>query len=256
MSPTSERSTAAGRWISFRRDRPAARLRLFCFPHAGGGASTYRHWPAALPESIDVCPVQPPGRENRIREEPCSTMDELVAAADGALAPLLDRPFALFGHSLGATVAYEWAQRLERRGAPAPRMLLASARAAPTAPLRFEPMFDLPLDAFKSRLAELAGTPAEILDNEEMMEILLPMLRADFEIHDTYRWRERPPLRCPIRVFGGRDDPAVSREELDAWHQVTTAPVAVEILPGDHFSLLADGTLLDRVADALADLAR
>lgn len=255
MSMATERSSAAERWISFRRSRPDARARLFCFPHAGGGASAYRHWPGKLPEAIDVCPVQPPGRENRIREAPLSTMDELVAAADRALAPLVDRPFALFGHSLGATVAFEWAHRLRDGGGPEPEALLVSARAAPTAPLRFEPMFDLPLDAFKERLAELAGTPAEILENEEMMQILLPMLRADFEVHDTYRWRPRPELTCPIRVFGGRRDRAVTREELDAWHQVTTGPVSVELLEGDHFSLLTDGALLDRVEEALTDLA-
>ena len=242
----------ASRWISFRRDLPRARLRLFCFPFAGGGASAYRLWQSAMPEGVEVCPVQPPGRENRVREAPFRRTEALIDALDEALRPLVDRPFALFGYSMGATLAFEWAHRLRRELGVEPEVLLVAARAAPHLPRLCPLMYELPDDELKARLEELAGTPKEILGNDELMELLLPMVRADFEMHDTYRFSEREPLRCPVVAFGGVADAAVPTSELEAWARVSRGDFELLSLPGDHFGLLQGERLAGEVARRLA----
>jgi medium-chain acyl-[acyl-carrier-protein] hydrolase len=200
-----------------------------------------------MPAGVDVCPVQPPGRENRIRESPLRRTGALVEAMDEALRPLVDRPFALFGYSMGATVAFEWAQHLRRTRGVEPERLIVAARAAPQVPRLWPEMYSLPDRQMKRQLLELAGTPPEILENEELMEILLPLLRADFEIHDTYAPSSLEPLDCPIDVFGGVDDPAVPEEHLRAWEAVTRAECRLRRLPGDHFGLLRGEPLTDEV---------
>lgn len=242
---------AADRWVAFRREQPGARLRLFCFPFAGGGASAYRRWQSLMPAGVEVCPVQPPGRENRIRDAPLTSTAALIEALDEALAPMLDRPFALFGYSMGATMAFEWAHRIRQRASVEPLMLIAAARAAPQLPRTWPAMHHLPDDELKERLHELEGTPREILDNEEIMELLLPLLRADFAIHDTYEPGPYEPLSCPVFTFGGRDDDAVDEEHLRAWREVSRGEFRFELLPGDHFSLLKDERLPRQVGRLL-----
>lgn len=224
-------------WIAFRKPRPQARLRLFCFPYAGGGALIYRSWVEEIAQEIEVCPVQLPGRERRLREAAHTRMEPLVDALVPALQPYLDIPFAFFGHSMGATIAFEVAQRLRRQGLPGPEHLIASARRAPQVVAEDIKYYLLGDDEFRQRLREIEGTPEEVLDSDELMELVMPLLRADFELVDTYPPSDLPPLDCPITVFGGLGDPEVHREELEAWCQATNARCRLRMFPGSHFFL-------------------
>lgn len=247
-------SHGANPWLAYRRVRPAARLRLFCFPYAGGGASVYRGWSEELPETVEVCPVQPPGREGRIRQPPFRELDALVAALDEGLSAELDElPHAFFGHSLGAIVGYELARRRRERGASPPVHLLVSAHIAPSVASDTEPIHDLPSDRFRERLRSLNGTPAEVLDHPELMELVEPLLRADFRINETYRHRSGPPLDCAVTAFGGFRDQDVPRVKIEPWAEVSTGRFRVHMLPGDHFFLSGSGRphLLRLVKDAL-----
>ncbi|MCP2256361.1 medium-chain acyl-[acyl-carrier-protein] hydrolase [Streptoalloteichus tenebrarius] len=228
-----------------------ARVRLYCLAHAGGDARMFAPWSARLPEHIEVCPVQLPGRGERLQHRPLSTLpevlDEILAAVDTSL------PFALFGHSLGAILAFEAADRL--RDHP-PARLLVSGHRAPHLPLREEVIHHLPDEQFVARLAELNGTPQVVLDNPGFLRMLLPVMRADFTISETYRYRDRPPLSCPITAFGGTEDPDVSHRELVEWSRHTTGACRAEQFPGDHFFLTRDpDPLLASVARELAEFA-
>jgi surfactin synthase thioesterase subunit len=239
-------------WIAYLRPRPEARLRLVCFPYAGGGASVYRGWQEALPGFIEVWPVQPPGREGRIREAPLTSVDALVDGfLDAHARDLEAAPYALFGHSMGATLAHETALRLVRRGGPPPLHLAVSARRAPHRPEHHPPIHDLPEDEFRAELRRLNGTPQEVLDHPELMDLIGPMLRADFTLIETYRPGDTPPLDAPITAYGGLADPDVPRDDLEAWSECTRRRFRVGIFPGDHFFFNGiSGT------DLRADLAR
>ena len=235
----SARATPASPWIAYRSEKPRARCRLLCFPFAGGSASAFRTWGAELPAEIEVWPVQPPGREGRIHEEPFSRVEDLVAALARGLAPELARgtPFAFFGHSLGTLVAYELARSLRREGLPGPRHLFVSAHIAPQQPSRDEPIHSLPEPEFRDRLRRLNGTPEEVLAHPELMELLGPLLRADFAANETYAHRDGPPLDCPITAFGGLTDEDVGEEDLRRWSERTHGPFRLRLYSGDHFYL-------------------
>jgi medium-chain acyl-[acyl-carrier-protein] hydrolase len=233
-------------WLAYLRPRPRPSVRLFCFPYAGGGASVFRGWADGLPDSVEVCPVQLPGREARFREPAFTRLGPLTDAVAGALRPYLDRPFALFGHSLGALVAFELARRLDRDGGPQPVRLFVSGCAAPSVPRGGRPIHGLPDSAFRAELRRLNGTPAAVLDNAELMEILLPTLRADFALCETYAFAPRPPLTCPISCWGGLGDDTASRQDLDAWREQTAGPFRLRMLPGDHFFVRSARPLLLR----------
>lgn len=224
-------------WIAFRKPRANARLRLFCFPYAGGGALIYRPWVTEVAPEIEVCPVQLPGRERRMREAAHTRMESLIDALVPALGPYLDKPFVFFGHSMGASIAFELAQRLRREGLPTPTHLVASARRAPQVIADDIKYYLLPDAEFRQRLREIEGTPEEVLDSDELMELVLPLLRADFELVDTYPPSDLPPLDCPVTVFGGLADPEVRRDELEAWCEVTTNQCRLRMFPGGHFFL-------------------
>lgn len=225
------------RWITRPRPSPGARLRLLCLPHAGGGASSYRGWADALPPEVEVCPVQLPGRENRLAEPPFDRMAPLAEALADVVEPLLSLPFALFGHSNGALVGFELARTLRARGRPGPVHLFASGRRAPDLPPDRPPTHHLPDAAFLADLQELGGLPPQVLEHPELMEMLLPTLRADVASHETYEFQEQPPLAFPITAYGGLTDPRVSREKLQAWSRHTAGPFVMRLFPGGHFYL-------------------
>ncbi len=241
-------------WIAYRRPRPTARLRLFCFPYAGGGATTYRPWVDEMPPEIEVCPVQLPGREQRMREKPFTRVAPLVEALAAGLAPLLDDlPFAFFGHSMGAIIAFELAHRLHRQP---PAQLLVSARRAPQLPPRDTSTYDLPPAEFRAKLLRMEGTPREVLDHQELMELLEPLLRADFELNDTHPPTGHPPLDVPITAFGGVRDGEVERRQLQAWREVTSGRFRLRMLAGGHFYLHQQrGSLIAAVCDSLSVLS-
>ena len=251
-------TVATGRnpWIGHRTERPDAPLRLFCFPYAGGGASVYRGWGEALPADVEVLAVQPPGREGRIREPLLRDMDTMIDALDAGLADELDaKPHAFFGYSLGALTAYELARRRRDAGRGEPLHLIVAAHSAPQLPWEDEPLHDLPSDLFRERLRELQGTPAELLDHPELMDLVEPMLRADFRLNETYVHRPGPPLDCPITAFGGVGDDHVPRDELAAWGERTRGGFEVRTIRGGHFFLhepAARGELLRTLATLLS----
>ena len=228
-------STTTNRWISRPRANPRARLRLFCIAHAGGGASAFRGWAEGLPPEVEVCPVQLPGRENRFSERPFDRVDPLAAALADAVRPWLDLPWALFGHSNGALIGFELARTLRARGLSGPRHLFPSGRRAPDMPAQGRAISHLPDDEFLADLAELGGMPRELLENSEIMQMLVPVLRADMALHETYEFREEAPLDCPITAYGGLADAKTTREAVEAWGRHTRGPFVVRMFPGGHF---------------------
>ncbi len=231
---------------------PAARVRLFCIPYAGGGASVFRRWPSGLPDDVDVCAIQLPGRETRLMERPCSSLVSLVGDLSEALAPHLDRPFALFGHSVGALIGFELARRLRRRDGRLPVHLFVSGCPAPQVRDTGPPIHGLPEPEFLDRLRRFNGTPPEVFQHRELMELVVPVLRADFALRETYELVAESPLECPISAFGGSDDRDVPLPQVEAWREHTRSTFHLHTLPGGHFFLhTAQALLLERVSLAL-----
>lgn len=233
-------------WIASLRPKPAAALRLFCFPYAGGGASIFRGWAAALPPAVEVYPVQLPGRENRLRERPFTQISPLVEALADALRPYLDRPFAFWGHSMGALISLELARQLRREKGPDPVHLFVSAYSAPQIPPD-SAIHRLPEAAFVEELRRLKGTPEAVLQHAELMQLMLPLLRADFALVETYGYVHEDPLDCPISAFGGLEDDGVSYDDLMAWREQTRSAFKLRMFPGDHFFLHANRAQLLQV---------
>lgn len=210
-------------------------LRLFCLPYAGGGVSAYRKWSSLLPTGVQLFAAQMPGREERFVEPPLRDLDAVLRHLAAAIEPLLDRPFMFFGHSLGALIAYELTQLLRARGRPMPAHLFVSGRRAPCVPIGRRPFHDLPDDELIREIGKLNGTAEGILQNDELMALVLPTLRADFAIHDTYRYREQDALDVPFSVFGGLDDTTSTTENLSAWESLTTRGARLSLFKGGHF---------------------
>ncbi|WP_028319415.1 thioesterase II family protein [Desulfobulbus elongatus] len=209
-------------------------FRLFCFPYAGGGASIFRQWQEKMPPGVQVCGVQLPGRENRITEAPCTDLLLLVERIFAGLRPLMDRPFAFFGHSLGAKLAFELARLLRKRSQPQPRHLFIAGSRAPH--LREpRPLHHLPEHLFIEELRRYAATPDVLLENRELMAFYLPLLRADFTVDETYVHSAGTPLQCPLTVYGGLDDREVAPGELEAWQQHSTGAFCCRMFAGNHF---------------------
>jgi medium-chain acyl-[acyl-carrier-protein] hydrolase len=225
-------------WIIRFGERPGAELRLFCFPYAGGGASAYRGWPADLPESVEVCAVQPPGRESRLREPPS---DDLLRLADRVVEgarPWMDGPFAFFGHSMGALLAFETVRALRRAGMPGPEWLFVSGRRGPRIPDPEPPLSHLPEPEFIAEIQRrFGGIPAEVLKHRELVELLLPGLRADVASLEKYAYEPGELLECPVTAVGGGSDPRATRDELQAWRGETRGPFEARTFPGGHFYL-------------------
>lgn len=231
-------------WIQYSRRAPNAKMRLFCFPYAGGTAQIFRNWADNLPSTIEVCPVQLPGRGNRMREMPFRHITPLVEDIAEGLSPFLKGPFAFFGHSLGAIISFELAIKLQREDGRLPAHLFVSGRRAPVIPSQDPITHNLPADEFVEELRRLNGTPREVLGHSELMQLMLPVLRADFEISQTYKHSGGQSLSCPMTVFGGLQDQDVPRDYLEAWQDHTTGPFKLRMLPGDHFFLHESEQLL------------
>ncbi|MFE7323777.1 thioesterase II family protein [Streptomyces sp. NPDC057565] len=228
----------AGVWASTGPGFEEAPIRLLCFAHAGGGPLFYRPWRDPLLPEIGVLAAVLPGRETRVRERPCERLDELLPPLFDALRPYADRPFALFGHSLGAIVAYEMARLFSESGTGPPLRLFVSGRRAPHLPARHAPRHTLTDVDFLGLLTQLGGTPPEILRQPGMAELFLPSLRADFRMNETYDPApERPPLFCPVTALTGDADPEVTRDDIAAWSAVTCRDFRMRTFDGDHFYL-------------------
>ena len=226
---------------------PQASMRLFCFPYAGGGATIYHQWRKKLPSSVEIVGAHLPGRGTRLQETAFTRMTRMVEVLGEAIIPYLDKPFAFFGHSMGAVTGYELACWLRDQNYPQPVRLFVSGQRAPQLPNTDPVTYNLPDADFIRELSSLNGTPKEALAHPELMAIMLPLLRADFEVVETYAHEPKAPLDCPIIAFGGMQDDKVTREQLEAWHQQTTGPFSARVLPGDHFFLHSHQDLLLRM---------
>lgn len=229
-------------WLRTVQANRCAKLRLFCFPHAGGGASVYSLWHRLLPE-IEVTAVQLPGHENRISEPLCTEMRQIVDGLYQAFCENLqlcvdsDQPFVFLGHSMGALLAFELARSLRSHQLPMPALLIVSGHRAPHLLSTDEPIHQLPERQFLQKLAEFEGTPAAILAMPEFREVWLPVIRADFELCEGYQYASQPPLNLPIVALYGKDDPQIEATEMEAWSQHSHCPFVSYPLPGEHFYL-------------------
>lgn len=221
-------------WLGFHKLNPDASLRLLCFPYAGGSAQIYREWQKAFPSNIEVCAIQLPGRGHRLAEPAFTNVHDLVKVAVEDLLPIIDRPFALFGHSMGALIAFEFAHLLREKRGVEPEHLLVSSRRAPHLPLD-RVTYNLAEAEFLAELNQLNGTPREVLEHPELMKLLMPLLRADFELIQTCTYEPKSPLNCPVTAIGGSEDDEVTDDKLEAWREHTTGEFSLHIVPGDHF---------------------
>ena len=222
------------------------RLRLFLLPFAGAGASAFRTWPDAMPSDIEIYALQPPGRENRIAEAPFVSLVDLVRALAEDISGLTHDPFAFFGHSMGALVAFELSRELRRRGQGEPLHLVVSGFRAPQLPQRRPPLHRLADDRLVGELRNLGGTPPEVLDQPDLLGLVLPTLRADLAVSETYDYRSEPPLTCQVSAWGGKQDPYLDEAELHSWSATTSGPFAVQRFPGGHMYVVTASTTLAR----------
>jgi medium-chain acyl-[acyl-carrier-protein] hydrolase len=234
----------ADSWFHIGNARRQVDFKLFCFPYAGGTASVYRNWGDLLPSTVQVIPVELPGRGNRLKEHPFVSLPRLTDVLAETMLPLLDSPFAFFGHSMGAVIAFELARCLRRQQAPEPQAIFVSGRNAPQISDPDPVTYNLPKDEFIEELGKLDGTPKEVLEHAELMELMIPLLRADFQVVQTYEYRAEPPLRCPIIGYGGLQDRDVTRDLIQPWEEQTSSDFGLHMLPGDHFFIRSSQPLL------------
>ncbi|MCH2087142.1 MAG: thioesterase domain-containing protein [Pseudoalteromonas sp.] len=220
--------------------KPNAKHRLFCFPYAGGGNQTYYNWTKYLPENVELVIIQPPGRGARLNESRYTTMHDLVANLLAHFTLFIDKPYTIIGHSLGSRVGFELINQLHQRKLPLPQNFFASGSKGPHQAPREKTSFDLPEHEFKEELRKLSGTPNEILKNDELMQLILPIIRADFQIADTYRFNMK--CKFPIRafVFGGLED-AITHSEYKSWFQFFESSGEPTMFDGDHFFIDRQG---------------
>ena len=250
--PTALNTAPAELWLRRFHSTADGRVRLFCFPHAGGAASYYFPFSQTLAPEIEVVAVQYPGRQERRREPRIESIAGLADAVTAALDGQLDRPYAFFGHSMGAIVAFEVAYRLLASSAPPPLRLFASGRRAPST--RREESVHLRDDAgVVAELKRLGGTDQRFLEDEEILALALPPTRSDYKAVETYRFEPRPPLDVPISVLSGRSDPQTTPQEIAAWVGHSTTPPDFHAFPGGHFFL--DGCR-DEVAETIRAAVR
>ena len=212
-------------------------MRLIAFPYAGGSAAIYRRLPKYLP-SLEVHAVELPGRGRRLLETPYTSMPKLIDMLLGELSDPLHSPFAFFGHSMGATIAYELACALPPEVRPNLKHLFVSARRAPTVPPALELLHTLDNDALKDRLRELGGTAQAVLDSHDLMNMLLPMVRADFTLVETHRATQQC-LPVDITAFVGLQDMGATPDHMRGWSQATSKSFELKAFEGGHFFLEA-----------------
>lgn len=248
-----QQKSHASSWFLNPNPNIEAKVRLFCFPYAGGGASLFRTWSRGLLPDVEVWAMQLPGRENRLQDVLIRDLPEVVETLAHVLLPYLTLPFAFFGHSLGAFIAFELVRKLRIKNGPVPLHLLVSGQRAPHIPNPFPPLHQLPdpdfLEGLNHRYSHI---PESVLQCKKFMQLLLPVLRADFTMHETYKYKVDAPVDCPITAFGGLQDPEVGEDDLSSWADQTNNAFTSEMFSGDHFFLECSRTdILRAVAKTL-----
>jgi pyochelin biosynthetic protein PchC len=234
------------RWLRTFRRVARPRCRLVCAPHAGGTAQAYRTWPAGLPADVEVHGVQYPGRQDRLSDPAPHSMDDLIGPIADALEPFLGEPLALFGHSMGAVVAYEVTLELEHRHGQVIDLLAVSGSRAPHERENHD-RHALDDAGLIEELRRLNADFADLLDSPELLELVLPSIRADFGVVAGYLRTPPVPVRAPLLVLGGSEDPDVSPEELSRWRACAGGAFGTRVLPGGHFYLDDEQPVLDQL---------
>jgi medium-chain acyl-[acyl-carrier-protein] hydrolase len=250
-------STAAS-WVKkINQLNPHAELRLFCLPYAGGSSQVYRSWMNHLARKIELCPIELPGRGPRLREATISDFSTLVQEIALGIHRHLDRPFAFFGHSMGALLSFELTRLLRQQGYPSPAHLFVSGYRAPHLKSNSTPIHNLPEPEFIEEVRQIGGTPEAVLANAELRELVFPTLRADLAAIETYRYRPCTSLVCPITAFGGLQDKGVDVADLEAWRQYTTGKFRLQMFSGNHFFLhQVQPLILQTINRQLSDVRR
>jgi medium-chain acyl-[acyl-carrier-protein] hydrolase len=242
-------------WFEVYSTREQVKLKMFCFPYAGGMALMFKKWGDFLPPNVQVIPVELPGRGARLHEPPFVSLPDLIKELEVVIWPLLDKPFVFFGHSMGAVIAFELARSLRRKYGREPEALFVAGRRAPQVPNSEPITYDLPHDEFMEALIKLDGTPREVIEHAELMALMTPLLRADFQLVQTYEYLAGAPLQCPIIVYGGVEDFETPPEKLLPWKEVTGSRSILHMVPGDHFFVRSSQTqLLDLLSRELREV--
>lgn len=226
------------------RENP--KYRVFCFPYAGGSAAVYRTWNIDFPQEIEVCAVEIPGRI-QLRTPPAQNLPELIDAILPDMEVFLDKPFVFFGHSFGAIIAYEVAKRFQQENKPLPEHLWLSSRRAPQLPLNQASTYQLDDEAFiEAMQRQYNAIPPQILNEKELLNLLLPILKADIRINEMYVGELNPVLNIPLTIMHGLQDNSISREQLQQWSAVTSASSEILVFAGGHFFIDAERKSLTR----------
>jgi medium-chain acyl-[acyl-carrier-protein] hydrolase len=240
-------SNASNLWVSCSKPQPRSHLRLFCFPYAGAGSSTFNSWYGILPSEIELYLVHIPGRDRRVKETPYNDLLLLVESLTEALYPHLDKPFVFYGHSMGGLLSFEVARRLRNRYSLHPVHLFISSHQAPHLPDLSPHLHHLSDEELLRETGRRYGAlPDIVLQDPELLKLFLPIMRADFTMVETYQYKPGELLNCPISIFGGKQDSSVNEEELSAWREQTAASFNLKMFEGDHFFIQEKRTELVR----------
>ncbi|MEN9865195.1 MAG: hypothetical protein RL748_785, partial [Pseudomonadota bacterium] len=208
-------------WLPRLGNNPAASLRMFCVPYAGSGASTFYPWKMLAPEHVEVCPIQLPGREERVKENHLDQFDAMLDALFTVVSRHLELPFIIYGHSMGAGLAFELARRLHQQCHQGPRHLFVAAHRSPDQPYGYPHVRSVSQQQVLQVLSRFNGMPRAVLENAELMEMVLPILRADMMVCESYEYRDLGKLECPLTLFTGTMDGNVAPHEMPGWANQT-----------------------------------
>lgn len=215
-------------------------LRLFCFPFAGGSATAFHPWTSSLPVGVELCAIQLPGRGMRFKDKPYVRMGDLITDLENSISCLLDKPFIFYGHSMGSIIVFELIRKMIENNRSMPKHIVVSGRRAPQIGYNEPQIHKLSESDFIAKLKEYNGTPQEIYENKELLDLVLPILRTDFEMLETWEYIEKDPFSIPLSVCGGVEDDRAPRDMLEAWGAHTTASFDCQMFKGGHFFLETD----------------
>lgn len=245
---------SSDKWFATIKQNPKAEIKMFCFPYGGGNASVFTGWPKFLPDFVELYAIQLPGRANRISESPIVNMNDLLTKLSLLLVRYIDRPYVFFGHSLGALIAFEISKRMEKVFGYQPEWLFLSAHSPPGLERKIK-LYELSDDDFISEIRKKNGTPKEIFDNEELLSYVLPVLKSDYKLSETYSYNDLTKVNIPLHVFGGDYDLTVTEKILMLWKDFSTSnEFSFKSFPGDHFFLNKnqfESKLLEEVSNKL-----